>query len=65
VPLEDAAAVPSSPDEAVGGNFWFSTMSAEEREARRVQAEGALGAASATIHAIGELPTALQFVAGR
>lgn len=56
-----AAAAASSPDDAVGDSFWFSTMSDEERQARRVQAEGALGAASATIHAISELPTALEF----
>ena len=54
------AAPATSPDDAAAASYWYSTMSGEERAARRAEAEGALGAADATIADIRELPAALS-----
>eukprot|EP00967_Tisochrysis_lutea_P127543 scaffold217042_cov32-Tisochrysis_lutea.AAC.1 len=51
-------AVASSPDDIIE-NFWYSTMSEGEREARQLKASEALNAACSTIYAIHELPAAL------
>jgi len=50
----------ASPDDAIDSSFWYSTMSEEERAARRAQAKQARTAASATIYSISELPAVLQ-----
>eukprot|EP00966_Prymnesium_polylepis_P029788 691655-Prymnesium_polylepis.1 len=55
----------SSPDDAVRGSHWYSTMDAEERAARQREAEAALGAADVTIRTIRELPEALSPTARR
>mmetsp|Transcript_44791 Transcript_44791/g.74316 ORF Transcript_44791/g.74316 Transcript_44791/m.74316 type:complete len:296 (-) Transcript_44791:216-1103(-) len=50
----------ASPDDAVAGSFWFSTMGDEERAARREAAGRALRTADAIIKSISELPLALS-----
>ena len=49
----------SAPDDAAAASHWYSTMSDEERAARRARAREAMGAADVTIRQIGELPAAL------
>lgn len=57
----------SSPDDAVapGTTNWYSTMGAEEREARVRATEAARGSADATIGQISELPDALSAASRR
>lgn len=50
----------SAPDDAAAASHWYSTMSDEERVARRAKAREAIGAADVTIRHIGELPAALS-----
>lgn len=61
----DEGAPAASPDDAIQGNYWYSTMGADEREARRREAQTALGAADVTIRDIRELPEALSATARR